>query len=318
MEYDKRSLRRGLLLLCLATVGFVSVLTLGLVVAWQRGPLLLGWWVAAVAISAIIIMIIGEKISNRRKQQELQQVIDEMAKRRQGHDDMPIEGDFGDQLAKLVAEFNSLHKHLKNAQLDILQADMTVEKRLDHHTKDLRKTVRVLEKASQTDSLTGIANRRHLSASFTEFFNRAKKENCDLACMIIDIDHLKAVNDTFGHSAGDNLIQFVGRLLHASIREHDFCGRYGGDEFVVLLWDCSAKKAIALAERIRKLYVREVSLAVPESAALLGKNSSGVGMSIGLATKNRDLPSDDKDLLRLADEALYKAKQTGKNRVVSN
>ncbi|HIA54203.1 MAG TPA: sensor domain-containing diguanylate cyclase, partial [Candidatus Melainabacteria bacterium] len=154
-----------------------------------------------------------------------------------------------------------------------------------------------------TDGLTGVANRRSFNESFSREFERARRYNEPLSLVIIDLDFLKKINDTYGHKAGDDAIASIGKLLKQSSRVSDVAARYGGEEFCLLLPNTELDMAEQLAERIRRK-INEVHVEGPGT----------ISASIGVAS----YPShaDDPDLLfQKADTALYAAKQSGRNRV---
>lgn len=154
-----------------------------------------------------------------------------------------------------------------------------------------------------TDGLTGVANRRSFNESFSREFERARRYNEPLSLVIIDLDYLKKINDTYGHKAGDDAIASIGKLLKQSSRVSDLPARYGGEEFCLLLPNTELDMAEQLAERIRRK-INEVHVEGP----------GNISASIGVAS----YPShaDDPDsLFQKADSALYAAKQSGRNRV---
>lgn len=166
---------------------------------------------------------------------------------------------------------------------------------------------RELEALATQDPLTGLANRRALMIDFECEFALATSESMPLACVMVDIDHFKRINDTYGHSVGDEVICAVANTLAAECREDGSIGRYGGEEFVIILPGRSIDEAVEIAERIRQ------SVARLSDNTILPVNK--LSASFGLAELNVDTPSVAL-LLERADEALYAAKQEGRNRVV--
>jgi diguanylate cyclase (GGDEF)-like protein len=170
-----------------------------------------------------------------------------------------------------------------------------------------RHTLAVLEQASRRDHLTGLANRSvfedHLERSWNAYQNRG----VDLAVIVADLDHFKAINDTFGHAAGDEVLRLAARLLAGSVRSNDLVARYGGEEFVVVASDCPPAIAMGLAERFRARLAAHKILARGHSVA--------VTSSAGIAVADRSLQRGPADLFRQADEALYRAKSSGRNAV---
>lgn len=174
--------------------------------------------------------------------------------------------------------------------------------------KQIAQARQKIETMAIIDELTNIFNRRHVLHRFSEELERARRLTKDLGCMMIDIDHFKEVNDTYGHMIGDKILKEAAALIMDSTRTYDIAGRYGGEEFLVVLPDTSIEDTRALAERIRinieeNLYLR--------AGIVLNKS---VTVSLGIAS----LQSSDRtidDVLMRADDSLYKAKREGRNRV---
>ena len=165
-----------------------------------------------------------------------------------------------------------------------------------------------MQKMSVTDYLTNIANRRYFMERFRQEFQRTVKFSIPLSFMVIDIDHFKKVNDTYGHLVGDEVLRQIADVLSEKIREIDFIGRYGGEEFVVFLPEADKKAALKAGERLRECIENTVFKVYDEKLRIT--------VSIGLST----FPSSsaDKDnLVENADKALFKAKKAGRNKVVA-
>jgi two-component system, cell cycle response regulator len=170
-----------------------------------------------------------------------------------------------------------------------------------------------LLRAGITDFLTGWHNRRYLQQRMKEELARAQRRGGTIACLMIDIDRFKAVNDGYGHLAGDNALKEVAQRVDTQIRSMDTAARFGGDELAILLPDASAAEAATLAERIR-----EVIAAVP--FALTAEAERTLTVSVGVASLSpgrheTDLKAVADRLLADADAALYRAKAMGRNRV---
>jgi two-component system, cell cycle response regulator len=167
-----------------------------------------------------------------------------------------------------------------------------------------------LEQMAATDPLTGLYNRRHFARVLEQLFAETDRYGKDLACVMIDMDGFKQLNDSCGHQVGDQLLQAAGRVIQANLRKMDVAARYGGDEFVVLLPQAGPEEAAAAAERIREEFKNV-------TRSLL-KRPIGVSMSIGIATvKTIDRGASGADqLVAAADNALYKAKELGRDRII--
>jgi diguanylate cyclase (GGDEF)-like protein len=145
------------------------------------------------------------------------------------------------------------------------------------------------------DGLTGVFNRRYLEERLSEEINRCRRHGGYLGLMMIDVDDFKQINDTFGHAVGDEVLKEVAGLLQKSCRNIDIVGRYGGDEFLVILIETSEPEALRIAERIQQK-AREVT--IPPHKPLLG-------LSIGVASQN----SDYGGILKKADDRMYAQKR---------
>ncbi|MGN6447959.1 MAG: GGDEF domain-containing protein [Brucella intermedia] len=172
-------------------------------------------------------------------------------------------------------------------------------------TQDLSERSQTLEHAALTDSLTGMQNRRYFDEALKEYLVQFDRIHRPVGLMIIDLDHFKTVNDTYGHDVGDIVLQEAARCLRDYTRYHDVVARLGGEEFAVLAPNMDAELMIKLANRIRK--------AISALEIDLGDEKLGVTVSIGLAIWDRRETS--KDLYRRADKMLYAAKNMGRNRV---
>jgi len=156
------------------------------------------------------------------------------------------------------------------------------------------------------DELTGLSNRRVVLEAIDREYARRRREGGDLGVVLIDLDHFKNVNDTYGHLAGDAVLKEAARRMTASVRPYDTVGRYGGEEFLVVAPSCNSSGAVKLAERIRES-IQE--LPMPSVAGPVS-----ITASCGVAVSTTAKPLDPQELLRSADEALYRAKENGRNR----
>lgn len=166
-----------------------------------------------------------------------------------------------------------------------------------------------------TDSLTGLFNRRYLSAHLPRLLDRSGGNNKPVSALLFDIDHFKIVNDTWGHGVGDEVLKEVAQRASRNLRNFDLVARLGGEEFVVIMPDTDGPQAMAVAERLRRRIAEEPFLV----SAPVGKID--ITISIGVALADWTLDADGKPesgdaLLRRADTALYQAKRSGRNRVV--
>jgi len=161
---------------------------------------------------------------------------------------------------------------------------------------------------TKTDQLTGLSNRRHFEEVLEAFYHQARRYNRPLSLIVMDIDFFKAINDTGGHQAGDDLIKVVADEIEDACRKADLPARFGGDEFAVLLPETAAGEAAIVAERIRQqIGGRQISL---------GALQIHVTISAGITDLNAGEMDSPQSMLALGDRALYTAKETGRNRVV--
>lgn len=181
---------------------------------------------------------------------------------------------------------------------------------LERENLDLLMQHRVLEEISARDSLTGLYNRWFVMEKIESEMNRALRHGAPMSVLMLDLDHFKNVNDSFGHSAGDEVLKSVGQVLRESCRVYDVPGRYGGEEFCIVLPETRLGNTQNVAERIRAR-LAQTQLAV-------GGNSISVTASIGVAAlesvSNEGIVSAA-SLIERADRALYAAKSHGRNRV---
>jgi two-component system cell cycle response regulator len=192
----------------------------------------------------------------------------------------------------------------------VIEKNLTVAK-LIRDREELRKQLEEknaqLEQMAATDALTGVYNRRHFNRVLDQLFAEAQRYDKDLACVMIDLDGYKQLNDSMGHQVGDQLLVMAGKVISANMRRMDVAARYGGDEFVLLLPQAGTEEAALAAARIREEFFTS-------SAALL-KRSAGVTMSIGVASLKQCGAGTPDQLVNHADQALYKSKQGGRNRI---
>jgi diguanylate cyclase (GGDEF)-like protein len=162
---------------------------------------------------------------------------------------------------------------------------------------------------SQTDGLTGVDNRRHVEERLTEMFEHAARLNEPLGVAMFDVDHFKSVNDTLGHQAGDAVLKQLAGILRESAREIDRVGRYGGEEFIVILPGSNLEDAQGFAERVRQ--------AVEARAFSYPDGTVRRTLSAGVAAWPHPDVRHQEALVKAADDALYVAKETGRNCVVA-
>jgi len=174
------------------------------------------------------------------------------------------------------------------------------------YQKKLEDALAIIAEQSVRDPLTGVYNRRKLDEQLRSEVSRAARYERPLSLIMLDIDHFKRVNDGFGHPGGDEVIRHIAKLVSACVRDSDAVGRYGGEEFVIILPEVPAAGALVVAERIRAC--------VAASPVIFKQTSIAVTVSLGVAENGKSSRSPE-TLLGEADEALYASKENGRNRV---
>ncbi len=193
-----------------------------------------------------------------------------------------------------------------------LLARVDVAMRLKHERDRLRETVEearahaeLAQERAVTDALTGLSNRYGLQRSLVREHAQARRYERPLACLMIDLDNFKKVNDTYGHNAGDTALQQVATILIEAVRRSDMVFRYGGEEFLALLPETDLEGAVALAEKIREA----------ASARLFGDGQYVFSLTLSVGAANLYGSESGNDMIARADLALYHAKEQGRNRV---
>jgi diguanylate cyclase (GGDEF)-like protein len=183
-----------------------------------------------------------------------------------------------------------------------------LQEELEERERQLLEANERLRHMSQTDALTGLDNRRHLEERIEEMFEHAKRLNEPFSCVMCDLDRFKSVNDTYGHQAGDAVLKQFAKILRNEVREIDRAGRFGGEEFMLLLPGTVLDAAVTFAERVRKQ--------IEAHTFTFDKTAIQRTASIGVSAWPHPRIKDCDALVRAADDALYVAKETGRNRVV--
>ena len=195
----------------------------------------------------------------------------------------------------------------KPFSLTELQARIKVGERIVRYQKTLQAQQTQLEHLAREDALTGLANRRRFEERAREELLRAGRYQHALSVLLADLDHFKAINDTYGHSYGDTVLKEVGQAFAHHCRSSDLCARYGGEEFAILLPETQLPEAQLVAERlctaVRNLTFTQTARAIQVTA------------SFGIACVDTINPQALEEIMEQADQALYAAKHNGRNRV---
>jgi len=189
-----------------------------------------------------------------------------------------------------------------------LAARVRTQIRRQRYALELRRSVNNTMALAVTDDMTGLYNRRYFDRHMGVMLGKAQSQERDMALMILDIDHFKAVNDTHGHDIGDAVLKEFSARLKRNIRGVDLACRFGGEEFVVMMPDTDFRQAEAVAERVR-VSIAEKAFEVGTMRPIVVTVSAGVALN--------ETGADTADsLVKRADLALYRAKREGRNRVV--
>ncbi|HVT87520.1 MAG TPA: diguanylate cyclase [Tepidisphaeraceae bacterium] len=201
-------------------------------------------------------------------------------------------------VAKVMRENDSLRRELERLLTEVRDKNAQLEVSLQR-----------VEELAATDVLTGLYNRRHFNRVLDQLFAEAHRYSKDLACVMIDLDGYKQLNDRCGHQVGDQLLAIVGKVILANMRRMDVAARYGGDEFVLLLPHATAAEAVQVIARVRDEFRQASAIALDKP--------TGVTMSVGIASLSQNNPAGAEQLVAQADTALYRAKSEGRDRIVA-
>lgn len=232
---------------------------------------------------------------------------------------------FNNMADTIVAHTDNLEELIKERTQTLADLNYQIvsrNKELGTMNEELEKTNNKLHELASTDMLTGLYNRHQFQRDLQttiELVNAGKEEN--FALVFIDLDNFKYYNDTFSHEIGDFLLELVAGILKENVRDNDIVGRYGGDEFVILLRQGDYNVAKSIAERMHKAildrdgFKTELRKKLHGEVKIMGKNK--LSSSIGIVNYMKSMNiTDAEDLLAKADETMYKAKKAGKSRVV--
>lgn len=195
----------------------------------------------------------------------------------------------------------------KPFDLDELIARVEAALRIKGEHDHLREVNQRLAELSMTDPLTSLYNRRYLMERFHEEIERARRYKYPIACLMVDIDDFKSINDTFGHLEGDQVLQKIAQIMKNANRVVDILARYGGEEFLLILPQTDLGGAETVGERIRKT--------IADASLVLNDSNRKITVSIGASAFSTGKVAAKEELLKLADESLYEAKKLGKNRL---
>ena len=193
-----------------------------------------------------------------------------------------------------------------NARIYACLRTKALQDELRQKNRQLEDMLTQVETLAITDPLTGLFNRRRFEAILQKEFKRAQRYEYPLSCLMIDIDHFKKVNDTYGHQAGDSVLREISQLIQANIREVDTASRWGGEEFAILSPSTTKENAVPFAARILKAVSQHTFFELRDKK---------VTISIGVAGIPDPSIDTEEKLMNTADLALYQAKRKGRKRV---
>lgn len=220
-----------------------------------------------------------------------------------------------DEFGQLAKQFNTLNAELNSANQELLNRVDFADQQLHQNVKELKAQKDELTKVNEkflklsiTDSLTDLYNRRYFEEHLQDEINLTQRHGDTISLIIIDIDHFKNINDTYGHVRGDAVLKNVASTIKQRIRKTDFACRIGGEEFAIVCTRTNEDTAIELADSLRKN--------VQELITPINEYKVRVTISAGIATLTKDnFPTHATHLYRFADLALYKSKENGRNTV---
>lgn len=208
----------------------------------------------------------------------------------------------------LLSALNVLFQQVAEQNRELLEFNLTLESRVAERTRDLDQANQRLEEMAMTDALTGLPNRRHAMARLAREWQDSVTNNTSLACMMIDADGFKRINDTYGHEAGDVVLRELARRLRFAMRSDDIVCRLGGDEFFIICPNTPIGGALQVAEIMR---ASVAALRVPA-----GDGEWNGSVSVGVAARLASMQSIE-ELMKVADDGVYKAKRAGRNCVAT-
>lgn len=211
-----------------------------------------------------------------------------------------------DEIGCLAETFNQMHETIKRQIEELNSHRDMLEQEVKERTKELEQANRRLDLISRTDELTGLPNRREMNETIANEIGRTQRSNKPFSFIFIDIDHFKAINDTYGHACGDEILKAVSQSIRGLLRKYDVFARYGGEEFLTLLPETDLEGAAVVAERFR----RKIEMMTVH----YGDYTINVTITLGVARFDHRLGADRS--IQMADKALYQGKESGRNQVV--
>jgi diguanylate cyclase (GGDEF)-like protein len=261
----------------------------------------------AVVAALVILAVIATLMLTRRLIAPIQQLMRAARAVGAGKLDVYVPAKSSDELGLLTHTFNHMTQRLAESQAEVATYQRTLEDKVNQRTKELEIATAQAYKLAQHDILTGLPNRALLNQRLRQIVAQAARDGHQVACLFLDFDHFKRINDTLGHDAGDQLLQAVAQRLTSAVRESDTVARLGGDEFVLILPGLdpahSAYEVMTVLTRVRESFLAPFRIA---------DQTPTLTCSIGVSVYPVDA-TDPNGLIKQADTAMYAAKEAGRN-----
>jgi diguanylate cyclase (GGDEF)-like protein len=288
----------------LAPLVFMATAIAGMVLMRSHPQTIRVRWIILVMLAAVVMQalagaVLHHVLSWRRPLRRLERALAEL-----GAGDGAIDrltADFDGPLEGLARQIHELLREVQERRAQIVRSDYEVRQRLAQRTDAMERTISSLKVQANRDPLTGLYNRRMFEHYGQAVVQQAHSAGASLCLVILDLDNFKLLNDTIGHTAGDEFLRSVGQLIRSTVRTNDLAFRYGGDEFVIVMPDTDRPAALTLSGRLASLI------------NAMGRNYKlrrPLGVSIGMATVDQGMREGKlEDLLKEADRRLYEFKE---------
>ncbi len=288
--------------------GPIGYVRLGMSYARQRDAMLaqaLG--TLTVVLLLTVVAVIASLLLTRKLVAPMRRLMRAARAVGAGRLDVYVPPSSSDELGILTHTFNHMTQRLAESQGEVANYQRTLEDKVAQRTKELEVATAHAYKLAQHDILTGLPNRSLLSQRLKQIFAQAQRSGLQVACLFLDFDHFKRINDTLGHDAGDQLLQAIAQRLTGAVRESDTVARLGGDEFVVILPGLDPAHAtfevMTVLQRVRESF---------QAPFRLADQTPTLTCSIGVSVYPLDAV-DPVTLIKQADTAMYAAKEAGRN-----
>lgn len=262
----------------------------------------------AIVLAAAVLLVFYLLITRRvlRLSRHLQSFMPDQADAQKRIHDRRTQDTNPDELSCLEMSVDELMTTLDNKVEELKQGKSELEAMVAARTKELEQAMEALRHQAQTDPLTTLSNRRALFDAAQRYQENWERYRERFAVVAMDIDYFKSINDRYGHAAGDQVLQQIGKLLRESIRSGDMAARSGGEEFILVIKVDDHQEAMDMAERLQQTLSQQT----------FSQHGLRLTGSVGVATVNEKIGDLD-TLIRLADDAMYAAKRGGRNQVRS-